>query len=182
MKNENTIWSNVIDAVEAGLAENSIADFEVIQSGQPSKSTIPGGTASPTIWIDKVSSKRYGKQSRTPSVEDDVLIENKSSYQEIMFQVTGRKSRLPADTISTQTSTDVLNLLVDYFNGQEGIDKLKTFEMSCINVTEVRTPVGMSDSDLYSKDPSFDLTITLIQSNTRTLPVVTEKTVTIEQV
>lgn len=178
MKNENTIWANIIDAVNSGLVENGVTGFEVQQGSQPSKVSID----SPTIWIDRISSKRYGKQSRTPDIESDVLIERKSSYQEIMFQLTGRKIRSLSDDVNTQTATDALNLLVNYFNGQEGIDKLSTLDMNCLHVTDVRTPSSISDSDLYERDPSFDITITLIQSSTRALPAVDNATFEIEKV
>jgi hypothetical protein len=168
----------VIEAVNAGLTENNVSGFSVQQGSQPSKASI----SSPTIWIDRISSKRYGKQSRIPSVVSNEIIETKTYYQEIIFQVTGRKIRSTSDDANTQTSTDVLGLLVSYFNGQEGIDKLVSLDMNCINITDVRTPTSMSDSQLYEKDPSFDLTITLIQSDVRALPAVDVVTATIEQV
>ena len=172
MKNENTIWSNIIASVNAGLALNSVTDFVVKQSGQPSKTTID----TPTIWVDRISDKRHGYQSRRPVYANSVLSEIKTAFHEIIFQITARKLRHPAtDTASTQTSSDVLNLLIDYFNGAEGMDQLASVDMGCIRVTSLRTPASMSDSDLYERDPSFDITISFAQETTRTLSAIEDE-------
>jgi hypothetical protein len=171
VKTENQIWKDIIDSVNAGLVAFSVTGWTVQQSGQPSKTTLNA----PTIWIDKVSDKRYGSQSRRPIYANSVLKEKKTAYHETVFQITGRKIRNPkTDTTSTQTSTDVLNLLVDYFNGQEGIDQIATVGMGSIRVTEVRTPSSISDSGLFERDPSFDITVSYAQESERTLNHVEE--------
>jgi len=166
LKTENQIWADIIAAVNAGLVAQSVSGFSVQQGAQPSKSTISG----PTIWAERVSSKRWGAQSRLPETIDGVLKEHGVYYQEIMIQITARKSRDPqTDTVTTQTSGDAANLLATYFNGTQGINKLSELGFNCIKVTDVRELAPMSDSDLYEKTPSFDLTLTHVQADIRTI-------------
>lgn len=171
MKTENQIWADIIAGVKAGIAEKSIIGFGVQKGYQPSKSSI----SDPTIWIERVTSGRYGSQARRPEVVDESLIENEEYYEEIMIQITARKFRNPAtDTVSTQTSGDAMNLLASYFNSQPGIDQLLSLNFNCIKVTDVREPSSISDSDIYEKTPSFDLTLTHVQADIRAVPNVDE--------
>ena len=142
MKNENSILADVITAVKAGLEYNELTGFDVIASHQPSKATI----ISPTLWVERVSSKRYGCQSRLPVKQDSALVEQETYYQDIIFQITALKKRHPqTDTIVTVTASDVLNWLVSYFNSAAGRAKLNENGYSCIRVTEVREPAFTSD-------------------------------------
>jgi len=165
MKNENQIWQDMVAAVNAGLADNSVTGFEVRQSSQPIKVTI----GQPTIWIERVSSKRYGAQITRPIISGGLLFEQSVYYQEIIFQVSAIKKRLPANTVSTQTAGDVLNILVTYFNGPEGIATLAGKSFSALLISEVREPVATLDSDLYEKTPSFDITVIHKQTQNKTV-------------
>lgn len=178
MKNENQIWQDVVVAVKAGLEYNEITDFEVRQSSQPSKVTIN----SPTLWIERVSSKRYGCQSRLPEKVGSALVEKIIYYQEVIYQISALKKRNPTDTVSTQTAGDVLNMLVTYFNGSSGIAKLKEKGFNCLRITEVREPANTMDSDLYEKTPSFDITLTHVQEDTKVIPKVDAFELTVERV
>jgi hypothetical protein len=178
MKNENQIWQDVVDSVKAGLEYNEITDFEVRQSSQPSKATIN----SPTLWVERVSSKRYGCQSRLPVRVGSALVEKIIYYQEAVYQITAMKKRLPTDTVNTQTAGDVLNLLTTYFSSSSGIEKLNEKGFNCLRITEVREPSNIMDSDLYEKTPSFDITLTHIQEDTKVIQKVDEFTATVERV
>lgn len=171
MKNENTILDEIAKVVEAGLEYNELTGFDVIASHQPSKATI----IKPTLWVERVSSKRYGCQSRLPVKQGSALVEQETYYQDIIFQITALKKRhLETDDKDTTTASDVLNWLASYFNGAAGRAKLNENGYSCIRVTEVREPAFTSDSDLYEKTPSFDITINHVQTDSRSIPHVDE--------
>ena len=178
MKNENQIWSDIRETVLAGLTANAITGFDVISANQPSKATIE----QPTIWIDRVSARRYGWQGTDEREDVDNLYLDNTYYEEIMFQITALKKRNTAtDTVLTMTSGDVLHLLTTYFNGSGGIGKLETLDFSCLKVGEVRESTFISNSDLYEKTPSFDITLTHMQTvEAEETPTITGSTITTE--
>ncbi len=169
MKTENQIWQDVADAVKAGLQYYEVTGFTVRQSVQPSKLTV----IEPTIWIDRVSGKRYGAQSQIPIVIEGVPFTQEVYYQEVMLQITAMKKRNPeTNTTATITAADCLNYVVTYLNGVAGTAKLKELGYGNIRVSEVREPSFTSHSDLYEKTPSFDLTLVHVQTEARPVNVV----------
>lgn len=173
MKNENTIMTDMVAVINDGLQYSEITGYIVIQGNQPNKATI----TQPTIWIDRISSKRYGVQSKLPVVVGDNLVERSLYYQEVIFQITALKTRNDeTDTNSTMTSGDALNFLATYFNARAGIDKLAENGYSSIRVSEVREPFFTSDSDLFERTPSFDLTLTHVQVDDRIIQKVDDFT------
>lgn len=164
MRNENTILTDMVAVIRDGLQYSEITGYDVRQGNQPNKATIK----QPTVWIDRVSSKRYGIQSKIPVVVGANLVERSLYYQEMMFQITALKTRnAETDTNATMTSGDALNYLATYFNARAGIDKLAENGYASIRVSEVREPFFTSDSDLYERTPSFDLTLTHVQVDDR---------------
>jgi len=163
MKTENQIWKDMMAVVQTGLTYFDISDFEIRQSNQPSKVTID----TPTIWIERVSSKRYGVQSTIPIMVDGQLVEQSSYYQEIIFQITALKKRLVSDDEDSQTAGDVLNLLTTFFNGSVGVRAMAEKSLSSIWITSVNEPAEIMDSELFEKTPSFDITVICKQTETK---------------
>lgn len=177
-KTEYKIWKDLVAAVKDGLAYNEITGWDVFQANQPSKSTLN----KPTIWIERVSSKRYGWQSATPTMTLSGLNEKQIYYQEVIYQITAMKKRSLTMDETTETSGDVLNHLATYFVSRAGTDKLSENDYSCLRVTEVREPPFTTDSDLYEKTPSFDLTICHQQVEDRPVHHVDGFTLTTEKI
>lgn len=163
IKTENQQWQDIIALIKNALQSDGYNDWQVRRSNQPTMV----GLIDKTVYITRVSSRRYGWQAHRNKWNVKLgKMEHKEEYiEEVLYQISAFKKRNIAD-INEITSSDVLNSLITYFQSLEGINTLRNEKYQTYRITELREPPFVDDSDNFEKMPSFDITLNLLQTKT----------------
>lgn len=170
----NEILSKIIDGIKLMLAEYNLSNsWQVASLNQP---TIQG-LQNNTVYVDIISRRRYGTQGTKPVKTNTGWAESSVWYEELLVQVGAFKQRDPnTDTVSTLTSSDVIEYLQGCVNGNVdfgvlGLKKKSYFAgdwLEVIRSTDVRELDYETDSGLKEKFPQFDFTLVVGQNLLKT--------------
>lgn len=177
----NEILSALISGIKRMLAEYNLDTlWQVASLNQP---TIQG-LQNNTVYVDIISRRRYGTQGSKPVKTNSGWVESSVWYEELLIQIGAFKQRDPSsDTVSTLTSSDVIEYLQGCVNGnndfgtsnrgvgQYGVEKKSYFEgdwLEVIRSTDVRELDYETDSGLKEKFPQFDFTLVVGQNLLKT--------------
>lgn len=177
----NEILSALISGIKRMLKEYNLdALWKVASLNQP---TIQG-LQNNTVYVDIISRRRYGTQGSKPVKTNNGWVDSSVWYEELLIQIGAFKQRDPSsDTVSTLTSSDVIEYLQGCVNGnndfgtsnrgvgQYGVEKKSYFEgdwLEVIRSTDVRELDYETDSGLKEKFPQFDFTLVVGQNLLKT--------------
>lgn len=177
----NEILRALISGIKRMLKEYNLdATWKVASLNQP---TIQG-LQNNTVYVDIISRRRYGTQGSKPVKTNSGWVESSVWYEELLIQIGAFKQRDPSsDTVSTLTSSDVIEYLQGCVNGnndfgtsnrgvgQYGVEKKSYFEgdwLEVIRSTDVRELDYETDSGLKEKFPQFDFTLVVGQNLLKT--------------
>lgn len=163
IKTENMQWQDIIALIKNILQTKGFADWNIRRSNQPTMV----GLIDKTIYITRVSSRRYGWQAHRDKWSEALgkMIHKEEYIEEVMYQISAFHKR-DIININDITSSDVLNRLITYLQGLEGIKALRYNNYEIYRITDLREPPFNDDSDNYEKMPSFDITLILRQTET----------------
>lgn len=177
----NEILSELILGIKAMLTDFNLASsWQIASLNQP---TIQG-LQNNTVYVDIIARRRYGTQGTKPVKVNNVWKETSVWYEELLVQVGAFKQRDPSsDTVSTLTSSDVIEYLQGCVNGNNdlgtgsrgtdefGLPKKSYFDKDWLEVirsTEMRELDYETDSGLKEKFPQFDFTLVVGQKLLKT--------------
>lgn len=176
-KSENQIWADIMTLINGGLAYFNITGWTVRQGQLPTKTTVN----KPTIYIDRITSRRYGWQKKKDYVENGQMKHKESYIQELRFQVSSIKKR-NVEIIDNMTSADVSNYLVSYLSSTYGLKVIRDLGYQPLRTVDVGEPAFINDSDNYEKNPNFDISLYLVQDIIKDENGIKDFTINIERV
>lgn len=156
-RTENKLWEDVVAAVNQGLKRMGVPLYTAYQRGQPSNVSNHC-----CILIDKLRSKRYGRQEFAFGAEHPnahMMNEYVRWIDEITYQISAYRPRNMEDDKDTITAFDAVAMLATYFNSSTGVLECRERGLEPLRVTEIRSQPVVSDSTQYEFNPSFDLTL-----------------------
>ena len=159
MRNEVTIFTDVINIVNQGLTSLNFQGWTVKQGGQP----IIDHLTRPTILVDLISAPRYGWQHRENQVNDNI-VHHEYLYQDLIFQLTAFKRR--TDYANEVSSIDVISGLAMWLNSQDGISYIKNKGYGILKIREIRTGFFVNEEESYERCPSLDFCLNFRQELT----------------
>lgn len=157
MYTEQTIFTDVISFVNAGLLKLNYSNWNVVQSGQPKITALKR----PIIIIDMISAPRYGWQHIKEKVVNSQIVHKELFYQDLNFQLSAFKHR--SATSEEETAIDVCIGLSTFFNSEAGINLIKKKGYGISKITEIRTGFFVNEEETYEQNPSFDFSLNILQ-------------------
>lgn len=158
VKSENQQWQDIIAIINYALSQKSI-NWKVRQLNQPTNIDLSTGC----VYVSQVNSTRLGWQAHREKYINNEMVHSEQYIEQVMYQISGFKKRNPAD-INEMTSSDVLNYLITFFMSSEGNKYIRSLGYESFRISQLRNPVIVTDSDKYEKNPSFDITLVLLQT------------------
>lgn len=162
---ENEIAKNIIDTVNGFLSAGGFGNWRISQAYQPNLQ----GLEDQKILLHRIHSRAYGWQGKkdTYNKETDELEHTEIQRTEVIYQFTFFKRRRPLqDGAATLTAADMAEMLRMFLMSEKGIGELAAFNYGVLRISEIREAVHDTDSQLYEKFPSFDMTIVFERSIT----------------
>lgn len=171
MKTENAIWKDLKDLITEGLQTFNIKGWQIRQLQQPVKIT----SLKPTIFMAKLRGPRIGWQYNKNENINNQVIHTEQFKQEIRFQISAIKKRLPQD-VDDFTSSDALNALITYFMSKEGLQAIRKKGYNIFRIGILEEPFFIDDSDTYERNPYFEMSLIVNQSYSEVIPGVNQFT------
>ena len=165
IKTENQIWADLRKLITLGLAKFGIEGWQIRQLQQPVKIT----TLQPTVFMAKLNAPRIGCQYSKKEVVDGSLMRTEKFIQEIRFQISALKKRIPA-VVDDFTSSDALNALISWFMSRDGLSAIRALGYNTYRVGRLEEPFFIDDSDTYERNPYFEFSLIVNQSYSEEIP------------
>lgn len=154
---DNEIIAALRTVLLQGFDDLSLS-VEVKQSFQP---TQQGANTDPTIYIFKITDKRYGFLDRKSVWDENTLQETHTESQvyESTFQFSALVRQDPSD-VASLTASDVANYAASIMQSDKTRESLQELGIGVLRVLDVRNPYFNDDRDQFEGSPNFDLVIT----------------------
>jgi len=159
-KGENQIWKDILSFLQTKISELGFSDWRVVQFQQPTMQELE----SKTVYVSWIGSRRIGWQKHTQILVNNAMKQYEGYVEEIRFQVSAYKQRSLNDDTATPTSSDLINRLTTFLQSQAGVKALRAIGYSTPRIVDVRQNPITTDSDLYEKMPSVDISVFLVQN------------------
>lgn len=167
---DNQIIKIVRDLIIAGMTARGISGVSVKQSFQP---TQQGANTAATVYLYKVSDKRYGFLGRKDvwnSAQNRIDHVETQQY-ETTFQVNALVIQDPSN-INSLTASDIVNAVAGIIQSDTAINTFHTNGIGILRVTDVRNPYFVDDKGRHEASPNFDFTLTHKMIVSSTTPVI----------
>lgn len=175
---DNALFSLVRGVILAGLAARGFAvrandqglGWDVARSYEPDQQ---GATTQPTVYLFKVGGdKRHGSPQQLDTWDD--AAQSMTHFVSQQFETTLQASVLMAESKdpAAYTASDVLNMVADIMQTDEGTQQLRAAQVGILRVAEVRNPYNTNEASQYAAGPSFDFVLTYRRERVSTVPYV----------
>lgn len=163
-RSENQVWEQVMGLLNDWVSSQNLTTWIVRQGHQPHIVDI----TSRLIWVDRISSTRYGWQADKPRLDEtsQQMVNDIRYYTDMVFQISFFKRRENNDTVDTLTSSDVANQMLTYLMSETGLANFRALGFGLLRTTELREPIFSDEDDTYERNPNFDITINFEQVQT----------------
>ncbi len=186
---ENQLFTLAIVTLQAGFAARGITGIKVRQGYQP---RITGTPTAPFLCLHNIGIHRYGWTGKkdvlvasppfvgTLSGGDVEVISpltpplkhQEKQYYEWAFQCDAQVPVAPAPgPLPDLVASDYVRMAASIFASDAGLVQLRAGGCGLERITEIRTPFYKDDSDQFQASPSFDVTLTFLQVDESTTPV-----------
>lgn len=157
----------------AGLVDMSL-DVEVEQRYQPGTQGMDSGL---NIGLMMVGTRRYGHMKRKELQPVDPAVN--FTHQEIQWwettiQVSALSRARPEDYLTQPTALDIAKAASDILQGDKGLAAMAVERVRPLRVTNIRSMFFVNDSDQYEANPSFDITLSHVQTVIGSTPPVSQ--------
>ena len=170
IKLENQIYADLILLINKALQNFKVEGWKICQFVQPVKFT----ETEPVIYvsIDKIS-KRGAQYSRNRK-ENGKLIHQEIFREEINVKIFALRRNLIKDSSLTQTSDDVLKMIMSWLVSPAGLNEIYSSGYSIYNPSEIKPLNFKDDSQNTSSIPSFNITFIIEQSWDTSVEMISE--------
>lgn len=171
---DNDVWVILTAMLDSAIVSSGLDASNVIfaRAVQPRQE---GAISQPALYCHRISSKRYGWQSRKDNYNstDDNFDHTESIITESVYQVSAEVSEDPND-LSELTAFDVVSRIALQLNSYAVRQFLLSNDIAIIRIIDVRTPFFKNESDQFEPEPSFDFTISYKQNIMSKVSSITE--------
>ncbi len=176
---DNELYKLLFDIIRKGLAAQNI-DAVVQQSNQPTQQGVPTKN---TVFLTKITNKRYGWLGSKDEYDEDNSKEIHTETQNIetVFQVNALAIQKP-NNIYQLTASDIINYVAAIMNSNATVQRLTENGCGIYRITDIRNPYFQDDKDRFEASPSFDFTITHKLIVTTEIPVLQSTELVIREV
>lgn len=167
---ENELKIALIKALNDGLTLFGVSGVLVLQSYQPNQT---GAELQDSLYIHKISDKRYGYNARSDKWNDDdsEMVHVEKQVNETTFQVNALVKTDITNPVQ-MTVTDLLGLAADILAHETTRDFLKSKKVGILRITDLNNPFFSDSRDQNESSPSFSVVLTHTNERVSTSPVV----------
>lgn len=168
---DNQLIQIFLPIIQQGLIDAGITGVTVAQENQP---TQQGINDNPTIYFQKISSKRCGFQGFRDvwNEENEEMEHTEIILMECMFKVSCLFKQNPS-TPDQLTASDLVQEVALILNSQKTIQTLQSYEIGIMRLMDITNMYFINDRDQYYAKPSFNFILRFVERRLSTVPVVT---------
>lgn len=168
--NDNALIQLFLPIITANLSTDGFGGVIVQASSQPTQQGVPTGAA---VYFQKIHDHRYGWGHSYPkwndTLQQEILYEDQ--WHETTFQVSALVIQKPQNT-SLFTAADLANEVASILQSQSTQVTLMASNVGLLRISDITNPYFTDDRDQFEAMPSFDFTLTNLQTRVSTIPVV----------
>lgn len=146
----------------------------VEQRYQPGTQGMDSGA---NVGLMLVTSNRYGHMKRRelqPVAPATDFTHEEIQWWETTIQVSALARVKPEDYLTQPTAMDIAKMASDILQGDKGLTAMAVERVRPLRVTSIRQIHFVNDSDQYEANPSFDITLSHVQTTVGTTPPVSQ--------
>jgi hypothetical protein len=153
-----------------GLSDAGYSNASVLQAYQP---TQQGVRTNPVVYFSKISDYRYGFPRRETKWDEEqsLMVHTETQVFETTFQINTLLTSKPTQDLAP-TASDLAITVSNILQSDKTLAQLQAQGIGILRITDIRNPYFVDDRDTYEASPSFDFTLTHIQTLVTTEPVV----------
>lgn len=165
---DNELIKLFLPIIQNGLITGGFTGVVTQQSYQP---TQEGVNTPPTVYFHKVDDYRYGFPSREEKWDDinQIMVHTEVQAYETTFQVSALVIQDPNITTS-YTASDLVNYVAYIMQSAATVNALLVENVNVLRVTSVRNPYFSDEMHRWEANPSFDFTLTHLQTIISSVP------------
>lgn len=153
-KTKNQIFSDFIPLILASLEAFSITGWEIRQL----KEIFKINHLKPIIFISILSANQNGRQYTKKQKTKNGINRLNSTKQEVKIRFSATRKGLISDTIETFDGVDILKLVKEFMQSEEGIKFLSNLGYAQYRAENISDMDFTNDSDNFQFLPYFDCT------------------------
>lgn len=168
---DNSLIQLFLPVLQQNLILDGFINAVVIQSNQPTQQGIP---TVPTVYFYKLFNRRYGFLGREDTWNETLqeFVHVESQYYETSFRVSALVLQNPSD-ITAPTASDLVNDAASIMQSDSTRDILNKSGVGILRITDVLNPYFVDDRDNFEAAPSFDFTLTYLNTRESVSPKIT---------
>lgn len=153
-KTKNQIFGDFISLISASLETFGVTGWEIRQL----KEVFKINHLKPIIFVSLLSTNQNGRQYiKKQKTEDGINCLN-STKQEVKIRFSATRKGLISDTVETFDGVDVLKLIKEFMQSEEGINFLSHLGYAQYRAENISDMDFINDSDNFQFLPYFDCT------------------------
>lgn len=170
IKTRNQIFNDFITLAKEALSVFGVSNWEVRQLRQIFKVNV----LKPSVFISVISTKQWGQQYTKKQKTNGTINKTKNTKQEVKIRFSATRRELETDTLATYSGTDILKLIKEYTESEEGIQFLAKLGYAQYKAEDVSEQDFMNDDDNFQFLPYFDCVFLHTNSWTSTIPEISK--------
>ena len=152
LKTKNQIYADFKSFVEAALTEFSINNWEVKKLHQVIKTE----DLKPCVYLQISDNPDYGAQYKKNIIEDNKYYKKYSQKKEVEIRFSATRREKLSDTVETYNGIDVLEIVKNYLQSDDGITMLANKGYAQYRASNVQEQSFTNDDENIQLMPYFD--------------------------
>ena len=152
LKTKNQIYADFKSFIEAALTEFSINNWEVKKLHQVIKTE----DLKPCVYIQILRKNQKGSQYHKNVSQNDNYYKKYSVKQEIQIRFSATRRERLSDTVETYNGIDVLEIVKNYLQSDDGITQLANKGYAQYRASNVQEQSFTNDDENIQLMPYFD--------------------------
>lgn len=153
-KTENQIYADFISLIQEAFNAFGIKGWHIRQLNQVFKVNI----LKPTVFITLTGTSQRGRQYQTKTKKQDNILKSYFTKQEVKLRFSSTHRERADDTVNTINSNDILKIIREYMQSEEGILFLANKGYAQYTATQISDQQFSNDEDNFQFLPYFDCT------------------------
>jgi hypothetical protein len=177
---DNDLIRLFLPIIQAGLVADGFLDVLTQANNQPTQQGIP---TAPTLYFSKINDRRYGWLERDSkwNANTELMGHTEDQWHETMFQVSALVLQNPLITTG-YSAANLVNEAASILNSDSARVTLLAAGVGIYRIVDIRNPWFVDDRDQFEASPSFDFTLTHLQTRASIVPIVTSYDVVVNRV
>lgn len=171
---DNDLIRLFLPIIQAGLTADGFVQVITQSSNQPRQQGIPSG---PTVFFTKIHDKRYGWLGRFTKQ----TVHTETQWHETVFQVIALSVQNPL-TPEQYSAANLVNEVASILQSENTHNLLIAQNVGIYRISEIRNPWFQDDRDQFEASPTFDFTLTHLQTRVNSVPVISSYDVVIDRI